>query len=109
MSFPWLTVTGLLPLVGAVVILALPAGVAARARLVALVVSRATLGVVVAMALGFDVSRAEDYRFYEHYPWIPRFGVSYAVGVDGIALVMVALSAVLVPVCVLAGWNEVAE
>jgi len=109
MSFPWLTVTGLVPLAGALLIMLLPTRLAERARLVALLVSLATLGLVVAMALQFDVSRAEVYQFSEHYHWIPRFGVSYAVGVDGIGLVMVALSAVLVPACVLAGWNEVTE
>jgi NADH-quinone oxidoreductase subunit M len=43
----------------------------------------------------------------ENYPWIPAFGISYAVGVDGIGLVLVALAATLVPFVILAGWNDV--
>jgi len=107
MQFPWLTAIGALPLLGASVIWLLPAAQAAASRRVALMVSLLTLVLVGALAVGFDVASAGDYQYYEQYRWIPLFGVSYAVGVDGIALVMVVLSAVLVPICVLAGWNEV--
>jgi NADH-quinone oxidoreductase subunit M len=83
------------------------AGGAALARAIALVVSLLVLVLTIAMALRFDVARAGEYQFGEQVRWIPALGVSYAVGVDGIALTMVALSAVLVPICILAGWNEV--
>ncbi len=106
-DFPWLTVIGVLPLLGAAMIWMLPQSMAQASRRVALVVSLATLALVIIVALGFDVGRAGEYQYAETYRWIPLFGVSYAVAVDGIALVMVALSAVLVPICVLAGWNEV--
>ena len=49
---------------------------------------------------------ATRFQFTEAYDWIPAFGVHYAVGVDGIALVLIALSVVLVPVVVLASWND---
>jgi NADH-quinone oxidoreductase subunit M len=109
MSFPWLTVAGAIPLVGALLIALVPAAQGTRARVVALATSLATLGVVLGIGLQFDVAKAGRYQFSEQHQWIPSFGVSYAVGVDGIALVMVALSAVLVPVCVLAAWNEVTD
>lgn len=83
------------------------AGGAVVARTIALVVSLLVLLLTIAMALRFDVARAGEYQFGERVHWIPALGVSYAVGVDGIALTMVALSAVLVPICILAGWNEV--
>jgi NADH-quinone oxidoreductase subunit M len=104
---PWLTTIGLLPLVGAAAVWLLPAASAARARVIALATSTVTLAVVLVMALQFDVGAAGEYQFGETHRWIHDLGVSYAVGVDGIALTMVALSAVLVPVCVLAGWNEI--
>ena len=47
------------------------------------------------------------FQFTEMHEWIPQFGVSYAVGVDGIALVLIALAAVLTPVCILASWHDV--
>jgi NADH-quinone oxidoreductase subunit M len=106
MSLPWLTLIGLLPLVGAVVVL-LPWIGEAAVRTVALAVSVLTLLLTLVVALRFDVSRAGEYQFSEQVSWISQLGVSYALGVDGIALVMVALSAVLVPVCILAAWNEV--
>ena len=108
---PWLTTIGLLPTLGALLIWArvVPArtGGAAPARLVALGTSLLTLVLTVALVLRFDVAAAQTYQFTERVDWIPRFGVSYALGVDGIALTMVVLSAVLVPAVVLAGWKEV--
>ncbi|MFI7588022.1 NADH-quinone oxidoreductase subunit M [Spongisporangium articulatum] len=107
MDFPWLTVIGAVPLVGSVAVGALPRALAPRARHLALAVSLVTLALTVAMVLQFDTGKAGEYQFAEQHQWIPQFGVSYALGVDGIALVMVALSVILVPVCVLAAWNEV--
>ncbi|MFC9088061.1 NADH-quinone oxidoreductase subunit M [Nocardiopsis dassonvillei] len=79
---------------------------AETAKRITLGFSLATLLVLGAMALQFDTSRAGALQFEEVYPWIPRFGVSYAVGVDGIALALVLMSAVLVPLVVLAAWRE---
>ncbi|HXW43319.1 MAG TPA: NADH-quinone oxidoreductase subunit M, partial [Streptosporangiaceae bacterium] len=46
------------------------------------------------------------FQFAQTYQWIPEFGVHYAVGVDGIALVLILMSVVLMPVVVLASWND---
>ncbi|HEX9064942.1 MAG TPA: NADH-quinone oxidoreductase subunit M, partial [Streptosporangiaceae bacterium] len=46
------------------------------------------------------------FQFSQVYQWIPQFGVHYAVGVDGIALVLILMTAVLMPVVVLASWND---
>jgi NADH-quinone oxidoreductase subunit M len=107
MNFPWLTAIGATPLVGAVAIAALPKSFAPRARHVALGVSLLTFALTIAAALQFNASSSHAFQLTELEPWIRQFGVSYAVGVNGIGLVMVALSTVLVPVCVLAGWNEI--
>ena len=47
-----------------------------------------------------------DLQFVEVHSWIPTFGINYAVGVDGVALVLILLSVLLSPIVVLAGWNE---
>jgi NADH-quinone oxidoreductase subunit M len=107
MDFPWLTAIGATPLVGAAAIGLLPSAFAPRARHVALGVSLLTFILTVAAALQFDASSGSAFQLTEQEPWIRQFGVSYALGVNGIGLVMVALSTVLVPVCVLAAWNEV--
>ncbi|GLY27624.1 NADH-quinone oxidoreductase subunit M [Kineosporia sp. NBRC 101731] len=109
MDFPWLTVIGAVPLAGSAVIAALPKALAPRARHVALGVSLVAFALTVVAALQFDTARAGEIQLTELHSWISEFGVSYALGVNGIGLVMVALSTVLVPVCVLAAWNEVDE
>ncbi|WP_049574957.1 NADH-quinone oxidoreductase subunit M [Nocardiopsis sp. SBT366] len=76
------------------------------AKRLALGFSVATLLLVVVMALNFDTSGAGGLQFEEVYPWIPYFGVHFAVGVDGIALVLILMSVVLVPLVVLAAWRE---
>ena len=43
------------------------------------------------------------------HSWIPQFGVSYALGVDGIALSLIVMAAILTPVCLLAAWNDVSD
>ena len=48
-----------------------------------------------------------DFQFTQQVQWIPQFGVHYAVGVDGIALVLILMSVILMPVVILASWNDV--
>jgi NADH-quinone oxidoreductase subunit M len=107
-TFPWLTTIGALPLAGAVVVAALPRSSAARAKVVGLAFSLAALVLTVVMALRFKTA-GPQFQFTEQHHWITQFGVSYALGVDGIALVLVALAVVLVPVCLLASWHEVPQ
>jgi NADH-quinone oxidoreductase subunit M len=57
------------------------------------------------MATRFSTS-GPDFQLTEQYSWIPQFGVHYAVGVDGIALVLIGMTAVLMPVVILASWHD---
>jgi len=57
------------------------------------------------VAVGFDPS-GPQYQFVEDHPWIPSFGTGYILGIDGIALALVVLTAVLVPLLIVAGWND---
>jgi NADH-quinone oxidoreductase subunit M len=115
-SFPWLTVIGVIPLVGALAVALIPgagdpddkATQAARDLLtkrVALVFSLVTLGLTVAMAVRFRPN-GPTFQFVQVDQWIPQFGVHYAVGVDGIALVLIGMTAVLMPVVMLASWHD---
>jgi NADH-quinone oxidoreductase subunit M len=108
-SFPWLTALGVVPLVGSIVVVLLPKGRPLLAKQVALLFAVATLAMTVVMALQFQADSVEPFQFVENYPWIPTFGISYSVGVDGIGLVLVALATTLVPIVVIAGWNDVEE
>ncbi len=105
-SVPWLTLIAVVPLVGAVVLLVLPKNRILLAKQVALVFSLAPLVLTVLAAFAFDKARAGEFQLTEVHEWIPAFGISYAVGVDGIALVLLAMSTILVPIVVLAGWND---
>lgn len=105
-SFPWLTTLGVVPLVGSVVVALLPRGRTLLAKQVAFAFAILTLGLTIAMALQFDGGSADPFQFAESHSWIPTFGISYSVGIDGIALVLIALATTLVPVVILAGWND---
>ena len=108
-STPWLTILLLLPLVGAAVVALLPRENSELVKRAALVSSLIPLGLVVYLGTAFE--KAEDggstFQFAESHVWIPSFGVHYALGVDGVALALIAMSAILVPAAMLAGWNDV--
>ena len=104
-SFPWLLVIGAVPTVGAAVVAMTPKVRDDAVRWVALGVSLLTFVLTVGMAIGYD-SSGERFQFGRDYSWIPQFGVHFAVGIDGIALVMILLTAFLVPVVVIASWRD---
>ncbi|MDQ1483377.1 MAG: NADH-quinone oxidoreductase subunit, partial [Actinomycetota bacterium] len=93
----------------ALVVALLPASLAERARHIAVGFSVVALLVTVAAALQFRVGSTQQFQLSERHLWIRQFGVSYAVGVDGIALVLILMAAILVPVCLLAAWHDVPE
>jgi NADH-quinone oxidoreductase subunit M len=115
-SVPWLTIAGAIPLVGAIllaVIPGLPANGAEADRVARdLLAKRLALGFSVLTLIWFIVMAVQfkpsgpDYQFTQTVSWIPQFGVHYAVGVDGIALVLIGMSVVLMPVVMLASWHD---
>ncbi|NKZ11168.1 NADH-quinone oxidoreductase subunit M [Mycolicibacterium septicum DSM 44393] len=107
-TFPWLTALWALPTVGAAVVMLLPAAQRALAKWLALAISLAALGLAGVIAVGFDPA-GEQYQFVESHRWIPSFGTGYILGVDGIALALVVLTAVLLPLLIIAGWNDAAH
>lgn len=108
-DFPWLTVLIAVPLVGGLVAPFLPKANPALARQFGLVVALLTLAVAVGVAVQFDVDNAAALQLTEVHTWIEAFGVHYALGVDGLGLLLILLTAFLVPVVLLAGWDEGAE
>ena len=100
-DFPILSVLVALPLVGAFVVTALR-GTTAKQAGIGFSVATLLLAVVVATQYELDGGM----QLTETYDWIPAFGVSFALGVDGLGLLMVLLTALLVPVVLLASWRE---
>ncbi|BBX35704.1 NADH:ubiquinone oxidoreductase subunit M [Mycolicibacterium mageritense DSM 44476 = CIP 104973] len=106
-TIPWLTVLWAVPMVGAAVVILLPAAQQVLAKWLALAISVAVLILAVGLAVGFDPA-GEQYQYVESREWIPSFGTGYILGIDGIALALVVLTAVLVPLLIVAGWNDAA-
>src|SRR5215203_2486018 len=105
-DFPFLVAMIAVPAVGAAAVAALPKGRELLARQVSLGVSLVVLVLAVLAAVAFDTG-GERFQLTTSVAWIPDFGVDFALGVDGIALVMLLLIGVLVPVVVGASWYEV--
>ena len=95
-----------MPLVGSGVIAALPASKPLLAKQVAMAASLITLVLTIGMCLSYDTHGAEQYQFVENHSWIRYFGVSYTVGVDGISLALIAMSAIFVPIVLLAALGR---
>ncbi|PRH76671.1 NADH-quinone oxidoreductase subunit M [Streptomyces solincola] len=105
MSFPLLTVTAAVPALGAVLTAAVPAARHTAAKWLALLVSLATLVLAALVAVRFDPGGAR-YQLTESHAWIADFGVRYELGVDGIGVALIALTALLMPFIILAGWHD---
>jgi len=108
MHFPILTSLVLLPIVGALVLLFVPNDEHGdgTVRAVALVVSLLVFAETLLLWYHFNATSAE-FQFVERHAWIPTFGISYFVGVDGISLLLVVLTGFLTPVALLGSWESV--
>jgi NADH-quinone oxidoreductase subunit M len=104
-GFPWVTVLAALPLLGMLAVLFTPRDDKETVKRTALAASLLTLVASIVMAARFETNGAR-FQFVQSYDWIKAFGVHYAVGVDGIALVLILMTTVLTPVVILASWHE---
>jgi NADH-quinone oxidoreductase subunit M len=95
-----------LPIVTGVVVLALGDRRIAAARWVALVGAVVTLGASVPLVAGFDRGTA-DFQFIEKLPWITAFQAFYHLGVDGIAMPLVVLTAFVTVPVIIAAWTVI--
>jgi NADH-quinone oxidoreductase subunit M len=107
---PWMTILLVVPAIGALLVAMLPKGSDLLAKQVALGVSLLTLVLTAVACVQFDISPGADrFQFSQHHEWIRALGVTYSVGADGIALVLIALAALLVPLVLLASWDTVED
>jgi hypothetical protein len=108
MSWPILSVTVFLPLVGALFIMTLrgdDAAVERNARWVALWTTLITFAISLVLIWRFDASSAE-FQFVERRPWLGG-AITYHMGVDGISLPFVILTTGLLPICIIASFEAV--
>src|SRR5947199_3821375 len=108
MHFPILTSLIALPIAGALLLLFVrdDERSAPLARNIALVVSLLVFAETVLLWSRFDAASGE-FQFIERHAWIPAFGISYFVGVDGISLWLLVLTAFLTPLALLSSWESV--
>ncbi|WP_419825496.1 NADH-quinone oxidoreductase subunit M [Sphingomonas sp.] len=108
-GFPFLSIMLAVPLLAALACLFAPGEDAARAdraRVVALAATLIDLALAVVLWIGFERG-GPQWQFTEYAPIFGRF--AYALGIDGIALTLIALTALLMPICILASWTSIAK
>jgi NADH-quinone oxidoreductase subunit M len=101
----YLAILTVAPLLGALVVALVPRSKGTLAKQIAFVWSLAILGVTVAAWIAYKPN-GPRLQLVESWPWIPDWGVRFSFGVDGIALVMLALVALLVPIVILYSWDD---
>jgi NADH-quinone oxidoreductase subunit M len=109
MPFPILTSIVALPIVGAILLLLVRGDEERSAPLVrniALMVSVLVFAETLLLWGRFNTG-SSDFQFVERHAWMPAFGIEYFVGVDGISLLLLVLTAFLTPLALLGSWESV--
>ncbi len=94
--------------VGLVVLLLLPRQADSAARWLGLLASLATLALAALAWSRFDPANP-GFQLVEQRPWLPQVGISYSLGMDGIALVLVLLTALLQPLVFISSWISISQ
>jgi NADH-quinone oxidoreductase subunit M len=100
-----ITALALLPVLGALLVALVPSENSLRIKQLTLGITIAVAALAIFIATQF-VTSDTDFQFTETHEWIPAFGINYSVGIDGLSLVLILMSVLLVPIVVLACWNE---
>ena len=92
-----LTVLELIPLLGVAGLFVIPKGSTNLVKQFAIFISAIDLVISILMVVRFKRG-ISAMQFVESRNWISNFGIKYAVGIDGIALVLILMTTVLVPI-----------
>ncbi len=103
-----ITITTLLPLVGALVIAVMPKEKDRAVRLMGILVTGAALALAIAIAIGFDYGR-DGLQYVLDVEWISVIGVKFHVGIDGISLPLYVLTFLLSFLCAIYSWRYVPD
>ena len=103
-AFPWISTLTIVPVVGAIVLLAFGSRNKVLVRWIALAFS--LLALVLTLVLWHQFNPlADGYQFQELHAWIPALNAEYRVGIDGLGLLMLLLTSIVVPISMLASWQ----
>jgi len=106
---PLVTLITFFPLLGISVLLLTRKEQEETIKRVALIVSAITFVLSLGLlAGGFDIGQP-GFQFEENVPWIPAWGINYHVGVDGISILLVLLTTLIMPVAILSSWTAIHE
>jgi NADH-quinone oxidoreductase subunit M len=97
----WMT---FFPVIGAAVIAFIPSERKEVIKTVAAAAAAVPLILAVQLFMSFDRTTA-GFQFIEHYTWIKSFNIEYFMGIDGLSIPMVLLTAFLSFICVIASWG----
>jgi NADH-quinone oxidoreductase subunit M len=96
-NFPWITALTLLPVAGALVVLVLGERNKNLSRWTALAFSFLALALTLILWHSFDKTSG-TLQFQEWHNWVPAFGIQYHVGIDGLGLLVLLLTSIVVPI-----------
>jgi len=109
-DFPILSALIAIPVIGSLLILILAvretATNARNIKYIALVTSLLTFALSAVLLIYFDQDTA-DYQFVENYSWIADYNIRYHLGIDGISVYFILLTTLLMPICLLTGWETI--
>lgn len=97
------------PLVGALLMVLIPEKDEASHKKVALLTSLVTLGLAGFMLIDFDYSSAASLQYFVDTTWIEVIGAGYTIGVDGMSLPLIALTALIMPLVFVYSWHHIPE
>jgi len=101
-----LSIIVFLPIVGAIVLLFIDKENHSAIRVVAFVFSLVEF--IISLPLFFSFNpKTVGMQFVERVPWVPEYGISYHLGIDGISLLLVLLTTFLTVLCILSSWSAI--
>ncbi len=103
------TVAVFLPVVGVLVMMAIPRAEETLHKVVALVTSLAVFAIGVAFLVEFDYDKSAEMQFFVNKTWIEVINSRYIIGIDGISLPLIALTVFIVPLVIIYSWNHFPE
>jgi len=106
MQLPILSILIFLPIVGIGILLILDRKHHKGLKYATLAISLVEFLVSLPLWFNFN-SQTAAMQFVEHREWLPTYGISYYVGIDGFSLLLIMLTTFLTPLCVLATWDDI--
>ena len=104
-AFPLLSLTIFFPLLGALL-----SGVISNIKLakkIALAIAGLELILTLLVLLAFNTSEGNSFQLVEQYPWIPNLNIEFMIGIDGISVLFLPMSALLTLMAIIASWNSI--